>query len=33
MNPDPVKFLLVDDTEENLTALEGLLRRDGLELL
>ena len=29
----PVKFLLVDDLEENLIALEGLLRRDGLELL
>lgn len=28
-----VKFLLVDDKEENLTALEALLRRDGLELL
>jgi response regulator RpfG family c-di-GMP phosphodiesterase len=33
MNSEPVKFLLVDDIEENLTALEGLLRRDGLELL
>lgn len=29
----PVKFLLVDDLEPNLLALEGLLRRDGLELL
>ncbi|MBK7861388.1 MAG: response regulator [Archangiaceae bacterium] len=29
---DPVKFLLVDDIEENLIALEGLLQRDGLEL-
>jgi signal transduction histidine kinase len=28
-----VKFLLVDDREDNLTALEALLRRDGLELL
>lgn len=28
----PVKFLLVDDREENLTALEALLARDGLEL-
>jgi signal transduction histidine kinase len=28
-----VKFLLVDDMEENLLALEGLLRREGLELL
>src|SRR5262245_38215137 len=33
MNTDPVKFLLVDDAEENLVALEALLRRDGLELL
>lgn len=31
-NP-PVKFLLVDDLEENLLALEGLLRRDNLVLL
>jgi len=31
--PDPVYFLLVDDLEENLLALEGLLRRDGLVLL
>ncbi|HVH45831.1 MAG TPA: hybrid sensor histidine kinase/response regulator [Labilithrix sp.] len=30
---DSVKFLLVDDKEENLVALEALLRRDGLELL
>ena len=30
---EPVKFLLVDDVEENLWALEGLLRRDGLEML
>jgi PAS domain S-box-containing protein len=29
----PVKFLLVDDVEENLVALEALLARDGLELL
>jgi signal transduction histidine kinase len=29
----PIKFLLVDDLEANLLALEGLLRRDGLELL
>jgi signal transduction histidine kinase len=28
-----VKFLLTDDLESNLLALEGLLRRDGLELL
>ena len=33
MSNDPVKFLLVDDLEENLLALEGLLRREGLELL
>lgn len=31
--PDPVHYLLVDDLEENLTALEALLRRDGLVLL
>jgi signal transduction histidine kinase len=30
---DPVHFLLVDDLEENLLALDGLLRRDGLVLL
>jgi signal transduction histidine kinase len=30
LNPN-VKFLLVDDVEANLIALEGLLRRDGLE--
>jgi signal transduction histidine kinase len=30
---DHVYFLLVDDLEENLLALEGLLRRDGLTLL
>jgi PAS domain S-box-containing protein len=29
----PIKFLLVDDLEPNLMALEGLLKRDGLELL
>jgi signal transduction histidine kinase len=28
-----IKFLLVDDLESNLMALEGLLRREGLELL
>jgi two-component system sensor histidine kinase/response regulator len=28
-----VKFLIVDDREENLVALEALLRRDGLEVL
>lgn len=32
MSPEPVKFLLVDDIEENLRALEALLRRDGLTL-
>lgn len=30
---EKVYFLLVDDLEENLLSLEGLLRRDGLELL
>lgn len=30
---DPVYFLLVDDLEENLLSLEGLLRREGLVLL
>jgi two-component system sensor histidine kinase/response regulator len=30
---DPVRFLIVDDKEENLVALEALLRRDGLEIL
>ncbi len=29
----PIKFLLVDDLEANLIALEGLLKRDGLELV
>lgn len=33
MQPSPVKFLLVDDLEENQIALSALLRRDGLELL
>lgn len=34
MNPNPsVKFLLVDDMEENLIASEALLRREGLEIL
>ena len=33
MTSVPIKFLLVDDTAENLVALEALLRRDGLELL
>jgi signal transduction histidine kinase len=33
MNTPPIKFLLVDDLEANLIALEGLLRREGLELL
>ena len=28
-----VKFLLVDDLDENLLVLEALLRREGLELL
>lgn len=30
--PKPIKFLLVDDLEPNLVALEGLLKRDGLEI-
>ncbi len=30
---DPVKLLLVDDLEENLLALEAVLRRDGVQLL
>src|SRR5450631_2496570 len=29
----PIKFLLVDDTAENLVAIEALIRRKGLELL
>src|SRR3546814_9602433 len=29
---EAVKFLLVDDIDENLSALEALMRRDGLEL-
>lgn len=33
MTASTIKFLLVDDLESNLLALEGLLRRDGLELL
>jgi len=33
MPKTPVHFLLVDDLEENLLSLEGLLRRDGLVLL
>ena len=33
MTEDTIKFLLVDDTEENLVALEALLRREGLEVL
>lgn len=32
MTPGEVKFLLVDDLEENLFALEALLQRDGLRL-
>lgn len=31
--PDPVSFLLVDDREQNLTALQALLQRDGLTTL
>lgn len=33
MTNPTIKFLLVDDLEANLDALEGLLKRDGLELL
>jgi CheY-like chemotaxis protein len=33
VTPEPIKVLLVDDTEENLVALDALLRREGLELL
>jgi two-component system, sensor histidine kinase and response regulator len=33
MTDAPIKFLLVDDTDENLVALDALLRREGLELL
>lgn len=31
--PEPIKFLIVDDLEENLLALEALLRRDDLVIL
>lgn len=33
IRPEPAYFLLVDDLEENLVALDALLRRDGLVLL
>ena len=33
MTSEPVKFLLVDDTNENLFALEAIIRRKGLEVL
>ena len=33
MIAEPIKFLLVDDKDENLIALEALVRRDGLEVL
>ena len=33
MTETPIKLLLVDDTDENLVALDALLRREGLELL
>jgi signal transduction histidine kinase len=33
MTTDPVKILLVDDTHENLVALEALLRRSDIELI
>jgi len=33
MKPEPIKILLVDDTADNLVALEALLRRDGVQPL
>ncbi len=30
---EPIKFLVVDDTPENIVAMQALLRRDGLEIL
>ncbi|HEX4422821.1 MAG TPA: hybrid sensor histidine kinase/response regulator [Kofleriaceae bacterium] len=33
MKPEPIKILLVDDTPENLVALEALVRRDGVQVL
>ena len=33
MQPDTIRILAVDDVEENLTALEAVLRRDGLEIV
>lgn len=33
MTPEPIDFLVVDDVEENLVALEALLRRPGLRVL
>jgi len=33
MQLEPIKVLLVDDTDENLVALEALLRRDGVQAL
>jgi signal transduction histidine kinase len=33
MKPEPTKLLIVDDTAENLLALEALLRRDGVQPL
>lgn len=33
MMAEPIHFLIVDDTEDNLVALEALLRRDGLTIL
>jgi two-component system sensor histidine kinase/response regulator len=33
MTLEPIKFLLVDDTNENLFALEAIIRRKGLEVL
>ncbi|MBL8956871.1 MAG: response regulator [Myxococcaceae bacterium] len=33
MTSEPVKFLMVDDIDDNLVALEGLLQREGLQLM
>ena len=33
MKPEPIKVLMVDDTPQNLVALEALLRRDGVQPL
>jgi signal transduction histidine kinase len=33
MKPEPIKILMVDDTPENLVALEALVRREGVQVL